>query len=388
MRRLPTLLATALLLVSSSALAPPTALLDGARFPRPALSTGGFVDPTEHNVADAAPILAHAPEGLYVAVGLERAFLGAGLTPKANGLVVLDSDPTVVENAEYNAALLALARDRVDYLKLRFEATQGEILLRLRQADIPENYRKILTSAPLRAQFLAFQEEAGRFPGRVTGFDLLRRPPGPQLAFRGANYLHDDALFSRLQAMARRGRIRALHVDIGNAATVTALKEALAGAQERISVLDISDVWFAAEGATRTSFLARPRTKALLAELAAVAPKDGIVLMTSWFKDNIGMTARRPERGDWGGREAVYWPWNYFGFTFGYLDGENGRESLVDNLVDYYKERGEAPPELHGTLNGRAARIASAKPPVPLERFLRETFRPPVGCDFRLLAEP
>src|SRR4051812_40015763 len=72
----------------------------------------GWIIPNEETPANAKPVLAHAPKGVYVAVGAERGFIGASLTADVTDLLLFDYNSGQVTFDALNIALLKMSRDR------------------------------------------------------------------------------------------------------------------------------------------------------------------------------------------------------------------------------------------------------------------------------------
>jgi hypothetical protein len=95
---------------------------------------GAYLPPNEQHPALALPIYRKSNHGVYVSVGTERSFIGAALTG-AKGLYVIDYDLLAVRFANVNRALLAVSRNRVDYMNLRLTAPLDVWQQRSRELD-------------------------------------------------------------------------------------------------------------------------------------------------------------------------------------------------------------------------------------------------------------
>lgn len=274
---------------------------------------GTFVSPNEQMPSRALPILRRAGPGVYVSVGTERGFIGAALTPKADSLLLLDRDAHVVRYNRVNAALLALAKDRRDYLELRRWASHED--WRARAPGVAPELRALLEDAQLWAWW--------RKTLREPGFESLHAPPPPvegPYAFQGANYLHDDALFARLHAMAKAGRIKAHQLELGDSAALPSLVRALKAGGVQLSVLDISNAWGPA-------YMDELGVESLVQAFGAVASPSQSLLMLS------GAFGRDASRSQFDVRSKQWiWGWDYVGFPLGALLGNGEVASLIVEL--------------------------------------------------------
>ena len=190
---------------------------------------GQFVAPNEWHQEDTLPIIKDAPKGAYVAVGTERGFVGASLTPNATHLILTDFDPDVVEYNRINIALLAVANDRQDYLKLRqarvYSEWKGRLPLTREQFSFWRTYQNQLTED--NSYYVKFD------------MDVLQMDQ----YFIGSSYLKDDKLFAKLQKMARENKLQAVLLDYSNLEGVKKFVSDLIAAKIKISVFDPSNAW-------------------------------------------------------------------------------------------------------------------------------------------------
>ncbi|MDX6769365.1 MAG: hypothetical protein SF051_07520 [Elusimicrobiota bacterium] len=247
----------------------------------PAADSGSYdryVVPNERHPEHAVPVLSRAPAGVYASVGTERGFIGAALTPGADALLLVDRDPAVATYNRVNAALLRLASDRAEYARLRV-AEHAEVATLARERAIPLRERLVLED---EAAWKAWRDDQ-------NGHPLLAAERTGE--FSGSSYLHDDALFARLKALADAGRVTVLQADLSRGEGRARLADALRLIGRPLSVLDLSNAW-------RAYYLPRLGLLRLLLATRASAADGSVLLLTD-----------RAER-----RTSGALGWDYFGF--------------------------------------------------------------------------
>lgn len=221
-----------------------------------------FVAPNEMYPQTAKAIYESAPAGVYVSVGTERGFIGASLAGNTTALLLADVDQEVVRFNRFNVALLEMAQNREHYLFLRLKASYNE--LSLRSIGHPPEDKHILS----RKNFEAFRKQLD-----AEDFRFFHRAENPQGQFRDANYLFDDALFSRVQNLAKNHLIQVVQLDFRDRSHIDKLISALKRKKQKISVLDISNSWWYVHMSHR-------QVGHLLHAASKVAEEKAIVLAT------------------------------------------------------------------------------------------------------------
>ena len=328
-----------LLFFAAVAVGEPTSFLQGVRLPstQELQQQSAYPHPTEHNQGESVSVVSNAPRGAYVSVGFERSFVGAAITPGADHLVILDVGQNIINYSRYNAGLLALARDRADYLHLRLKATNEEIAQRIeaKKAELPSDYAEALLDPTTSSHF----HLSVRSTGSSQKFSVLQEPPpaSGDFAYKDANYLYDDKLFAKLQGLAQKGRITALHCDLADKDAVNAVVNGLAEKKVGLSVLDVSDTWFYSRGNRPFSFLPPEKSVALWHAFEKVSQPNSVVLMTSWRNLYRKLPDPRPE-------VAEYWPWLYFGLDYRSLADKSRTEATLKQMLSYYEMTGNRAP--------------------------------------------
>lgn len=232
--------------------------------------------PNEQFPQDGRGVLEKAPPGIYVSVGSERGFIGASLTKQPEGILFLDSSPKVTAFNRANAILLKIARDRKDYLRLRFEAGIGDLKTLAQSKGVSEEEMSVLDSVWKNGIWYDIRKKTTTDPDGLYLMSkpnhLLRNRP-----FAGANYLHDDRLFKKLQALAQENKIKSIWIRLGNTKEIEKIvSEIIApihSAPEKIGVLDLSNAWW-------PPYLDAEDLAALLHQIQPLAQDRSLLLLT------------------------------------------------------------------------------------------------------------
>jgi hypothetical protein len=330
-------------------------------------STGDYVVPTEHNPREAIPLVKDAPPGVYVSVGLDRSFIGSAITPGASHLLVLDRDRTIVELTLFNAGLLAIAKNAADYRHLRQKASFDEIVRRAGKAEnIASDYLAALRSESTWGDLDFYIREnrpfdPDHFNEEYFLSSLLHEAPAKKgdYAYKDANYLYDEALFAKLQEMARAGHISALACDLGNPKSVEPVVDALAGKKLKLSVLDLSDTWYYGKRVS-LSYLPPKKSLELWRTFLKVADKKSVLLLTAMHN----LEERRVADTRWGKRSHYphpFYKWIYFALNFKTIANEEQTKAALDKMLDHYQRTRAGDAEWAGTFCDGWARLG-AKP--------------------------
>lgn len=309
--------------------------LDELSFDAPPPAKGGaFVVPNERHPKDMRPILEKSPRGAYVTVGTERGFIAAALAPEISHLVLADIDPAVYAYNRTNVALLRLARTREEYAYLRERAPHRRWVELARARNSPDV--SVLGEAGAFREWRKHQRRnlsASRFSRARDAWHRFVRDRLPWLApdapgdesrmpeFEEVNYLRDDALFSKVKALADRGRIRPLVADLGDEKTVGVLTRALARSGVPLGALDLSNVW-------DSVYLKARAVITLVERFGAVAARDSVLIITEGGSGTLGYTGPSP--------------WRYFGFRFADIASRPDPEGAIRDIFAY-TTRGYAP---------------------------------------------
>ncbi len=162
--------------------------------------------------------------GLYVAVGTERGFIGAAIA-KASSLLLVDHDPEVRRFNKINIYLLKIADDRTHYLRLRLELTIDE----WKKPD--EDYPSI------DEDFLWWKK-------RVRQNDEFKDFHEGKFGFGMTSYLRHDDFFNHLSNLAKSDNIESVCAKLTNTSSIRQLVSLMHPKNYKISVIDISNVWW------------------------------------------------------------------------------------------------------------------------------------------------
>ncbi len=272
-----------------------------------------YAIPNELHPEDARDILTQSPGGLYVSVGTERGFIGAALANKISHLLLIDYDPAVVSYNLINIALLQSAKNRSDYLHLRLKASFEDWQKAAAERNMPLESREVLRNADMYRRWQLIQAHN---PLNRPQTNHIGSEPNERL-FVNANYLDDDHLFDTLKSMADGGRIRAIELDLRDAAAIEALTKAIHSSQVKLGVLDLSNAWETG-AAWKPDYIGKEAFRALLLAFSKTANSKSILMVT-----------KNVFEGEWP------WEWPYFGFLLkNFASGIEKVEALYHHFTD------------------------------------------------------
>lgn len=194
----------------------------------PAFASLGFDSspPNERHPKGLLKTTRHAFSGSAIVVGAERGLFLASLNPQITSLFQIDFLDDIVRLNEIHRALLIVAQDVADYQKLR--------------------------SADSYARWRAGRESM-LFPGTEVltwqnfrwwrGLVKLGKVEASSRNIRD-DFLEKKNLFSRLQNLARAGKIQILKLDLNDKEDFIKLLLRIRQEGENISVVDLSNAWW------------------------------------------------------------------------------------------------------------------------------------------------
>jgi hypothetical protein len=264
-------------------------------------SFGGHASPNEWNPQDAKEIWAQSQQGgVYVAVGSERAFIGAAQS-NADQLLMVDMDLGVVLFNETNRALIAVAKNREDYLHLRLHSTQAEWIDRANASGLPENLTVALRNPDHFNSWLEgprniYNRHFKRFQSRPTADSPYKS------LFKGVNYLWDDAAFAKLSKMARENKIKIIQAELDKEDGVAKLKQSMSEMNSPICVFDMSNAW-------HKQYIEYDHLIRLFRMLEANGTPRSLLLLTNYPSKKTTESYAK----ELGAFPSV---WDYYGYTF------------------------------------------------------------------------
>ncbi len=279
-----------------------------------------FQNPNEKKPTDALDILRQAPKGAYVAVGTARGFMGAAVT-RASHLLLADYSAGIVVHNRITIAMLDLAKDRKEFLRLRDPRTPlSEILALAKERKIsPASLRAL--EGESETQTIRYGDPPPQVSLRSDVAAWQRGEASSELrpgnrAFAGLNYLEDDALFGHLKGLADRRRITAIQLDLGDQMDVKEVVDAMRAQGVMLGTLDVSNAWQEAP----VEYMKRAAFAKLVSAFGAVARPDSLVLAT------LPLPNATVPRG-------MGFHWNYYGFRFGEVQrrGDGAWKTLYDH---------------------------------------------------------
>lgn len=251
-----------------------------------------FLAPNELSPLETKPILANSENGVHVSVGSERSFIGFALNPNASHLLTLDRDPNVIRFNRINTALLALSKDRNDYLHLRFHSTQAEWAARAKESLKSKQISSRDFEALTQKNILTIPTAWKWWNNQVVlspEFSVMNaKTAANSKSVIDANYMYDDAMFERLSAAAKNQKIQSIQMNFHDLERVSALTTALERGGFKVSVFDPSNAWW-------PDYIATPALIDILRNFAKVSTKKTILMLS----------------------ERAGSSWNYLGISFG-----------------------------------------------------------------------
>lgn len=233
----------------------------------------GFLVPNEWYPEDQAKLLGvqEGDRGIHVSVGSERALLGAASNPRANALVIVDLDPEILRFHSINRFLLAVSKDRADYLALRDAATHDEWLKRLEWGPTLDGELEAWLRSP--GSWTWWKERIRE--------DLPMQQALANLHSNGS-YLNSDVAFGKVRQLARSGRYGIVAGNLAEAGTQNRLARVLDRLGGHISAFDISSAW-------KKDYMTSDALQDLIKRMAPQIGDDG-----TWLLSLGGM-----EKGQW-----------------------------------------------------------------------------------------
>lgn len=272
-----------------------------------------FVAPNEEYPQDAKPIFRRAIEGAYVSVGTERGFIAAANATNISHLILVDTNPGVVQFNQINVALLKISKTREEYLKLRTHPRLSEWTRALNKAR-EKGYISSAESEYTRNSFSKWKE----LMAENTKFKSFHAKINNDRRFKGTNYLYDNKLFSKVQKMAKDNKIVTSKAELGSQNDVRNLSKTLQKIDVPISVLDISNAW-------QKQFLDPGELSNLISVLEIHTTPDSQLVLTDQ------MTSFQKGR-------KTHIPWSYSSYTFKKI---NQYKNLGTFLQHIYKTKGK-----------------------------------------------
>lgn len=231
------------------------------------LVRGSSIIPNERNTQDLASAWQHKNRqgGVYLAVGTERGPIGAWLSG-AEAILWVDRDPEVAAYNYFMRGLIAIARNREDYLYLRLQATNEVIRSRVAEKLNDITFDSEIILPLLSEKFQPWWDRTVRHSGGWQGFDRDFMMSGD---FQKGNYLNDDLGFQYIQNIILSGHTYVLNSDLANINLIlSSLKDIYEKEKLCLKTLDISNAW-------EEGYLGHNKTVQLIANLSQQTFADG-----------------------------------------------------------------------------------------------------------------
>lgn len=278
-----------------------------------------FIWPNEMQPQKMWNITRQVQPGVILSVGTERGFiLGAQIAHSTNNsplnhLVLLDYNQNVNLINRYNVALLdlSLVDNLADYMHLRLNASFEEIQDALSSRVVSDETAQILSSS---SNFFKWKRRV-RNAGSNFVWEKFYNPPRTSMIplrrirarqFSESVYLHDEPLFFAIQALAKSGRIRVTQTDLTSDKDLDDIRDWIEESRLPLSILDISNAW-------QRRYMNRQLLEKLISSFEKVANNKSVLQITGHASLIETLLTMDIESGD------SMAPWNYTGYTFGYI---------------------------------------------------------------------
>jgi hypothetical protein len=217
-----------------------------------------YLIPNELFPLDARPIFERTGQGIYISVGTERGFVGAGLS-HATHLFLADSAPEAVIFNRISILLLkAAAGDAGKYRELKLNPSA--LISKIDSANLSGEEKSWLRTMARTDWWQALVQNMS------ASFFWAKRPDERHSIYSGG-------VFQKLTELASSNRIQADLVDFSSDQDMTALSRAIQLADLKISVLDLSNAW-------QSRNLGPVRTRKSIRELLTTFTPESLILIT------------------------------------------------------------------------------------------------------------
>lgn len=205
-----------------------------------AMTGPGFIVPNEHHLGKHSEVFAGLSEGIYLTVGSERGLMSSGLAKgKIKALIQVDLDPKIVVFNRVNRALLAISKDREEYLSLRLSGSHADWVRKLeRQNDVSIEDRETLLNVK---NWQWWNEKVQS----ISSWNAFHQNPklNEDQSFVNANYLFDDVLFKHVSNLAKNRRIIIVLDSLGSDSFKKRVDGIVEALNLKISAIDMSNAW-------------------------------------------------------------------------------------------------------------------------------------------------
>jgi len=238
----------------------------------------GFILPNEKNLENIRSNLALVTEGLYVTVGTERGFMSAALTgDKTKALVLVDRDDKVVLYNLINKSLLALAKNREDYLKLRQTVTYTDLqtYIKIHGRYLSRENQQTLTHPQIWSWWIQNVQQ------NIQWHSFHQDPQlNADKSYANTNYLFDNKLFDSISELAKNNQIYVFHENLNSPEFLQKLTFISRTLHQNISVFDMSNSW-------QEGYLGHQQTITIINSLQSLMRPKSQIILTYQSTDNV-----------------------------------------------------------------------------------------------------
>ena len=220
---------------------------------------------TESEIGKIRNLIERAPEnGVYVAVGGERAFRGASMYSTIDHLIIFDISPTIKRFNLINSSLLK-AKDKELYKFLRWYSDFLEwkkVDVNLTEQDFNwwvENIRdpdKYTTGDEWFNRIGDFRDNGYNTKKSLVSLMSIVETANVETAaekiinmsnkidYKAGNYLFDDKLYTRLHELAINNKITVIQMDLSDTKGQQLLINTIQKTNNKIGIIDLDNLYF------------------------------------------------------------------------------------------------------------------------------------------------
>jgi hypothetical protein len=258
-----------------------------------------FYSPNEYGPQFVAPLMAGAPQGVYITVGTERAFTVAAVTPEISHLLIADADPNITMFNQVNIALLKISPNQKFYREFRKNPTLvvwNQIREAYRMGNDPdadfftaEKFEWWMKNSTAQTLESYDSDNWDRFYNYKKSSLTFRKEGAVQsaMAFGESQYLENAKAYKKISTMAKEGRIQAVTANLTDSGFLYQVNSELKKNNLKIAGIDISNCW------SMSRYMSAVQFKTLISTLAS-SMTDQTRLIISKAKSMANYIAFRP----------------------------------------------------------------------------------------------
>jgi hypothetical protein len=242
-----------------------------------AFEKASYILPNENEPELALPIWKDSPKGIYVGVGTDRVFMGTAHS-NATYLLALDLEPGIVAYNRMMIEMLKIADDGADLQKMRTNTSYlNEKFAHALQSGAVNNPQFVTETLAHPTWSLLIDNSTSPYDRDLLHWMWRDDAEGAEVI-----YWKNPQTFTKLQTMAREGRMQAEIIDLKNISMLQELQQSIAQAHLKISVVDFSN--------TQMPTYLGPNGITLVREQLAAIMQPKTILLFSWVNPDPSLT--------------------------------------------------------------------------------------------------